>query len=412
MKKLSALIVIFISIVFTIHFSTTISDFTQKKQTCICAYDGFGYYMYLPSLFENKTLNIDKDWAQDIQDHYCNGIETYQLLKQPNGNYIDLYHIGLAYLQLPAYTISHFFAIKLGYKTDGFSLPYVVGFILNALLFCIIGLVYLRKLLLLLFDDKTAALTILLLYLSSNIFLTFTLQKDLPHLYIFALNSIFLYHLILFKKHNQKKNLIYSALFLGITVAIRPTQAMLGLTPLILLWKDSPNLKTLFYQISYYPLFGLLWNIPQIAYWFFIGGKILMPNLHVEELVIIDPNLTDFLFSFRKGWLIYSPVFILSFIGLTHLYKRNKNLFWAFFPTIIIYIYIMSSWECWWYASSFGSRVMTDIYPFLTIPIAFLWVSLSKKSHKFTFLFIGFLLSILSIFQSYQFEKVLFTTKE
>ena len=405
MRKISLFIAVLISFSFIIHFSSMINDFKKGEQTCICAYDGFGYYMYLPSLFENKTLNIDKEWAQAVQNEYCNNTETYQLILQPNGNHIDLYHIGLSYLQLPSYSISHFYAKAFGYKTDGFSLPFTVGFLLNALLFCLIGIIYLRKLLLLFFNDTTTSLVLVLLYASTNTFITFTIQKDLPHLYIFALNSVFLYHLILFIRSKEKKHLLISALIFGITVAIRPTQALLGLIPLILLWKQKSNYKSLFTQVLCYPIFALLWNLPQIAYWYFIGGKLFMPNLHTEEIIIIDPNLIDFLFSFRKGWLIYSPVFILSFIGFSALYKRNKNTFWALFASTSLYILIMSSWECWWYASSYGSRAMTDIYPFLIIPIAFLWESLNNKYTKSLFLLFSLLFLSLNIFQSYQFKK-------
>ena len=394
-----------ISFLFTLQFSTNINTFLKKDQTCICAYDGFGYYMYLPALFNENTLNIDKEWAQNLQNKYCQNTEAYQLIPLPNGNYIDLYHIGLSYLQLPSYTISHIYAKTFGYKTDGFSIPYAVGFLLNALIFCIIGLFYLRKTLLLLFDEKTTSLALIILYAASNLFITFTIQKDLPHLYVFALNSIFIYHLLTFTKSKKKKNLLYSALIFGLTVAIRPTQALLGLLPLILLWKEKPNVKTIVGQILYYPFFALLWNIPQMAYWYFVGDKLFMPNLHTEELIIIDPNLLDFLFSFRKGWLLYSPVFILSFWGFIILYRKNKNLFWALFATSAIYIYIMSSWECWWYASSYGSRAMTDIYPILIIPIAFLWNHLKSIYSKMLFISISFLFIFLNQFQSNQFKK-------
>jgi len=402
---MSLYISLLISFSFIIHFSSMINDFSKEKQTCICAYDGFGYYMYLPSLFENKTLNIEKEWAQKIQNKYCNNTEVYQLLLQKNGNYIDLYHIGLSYLQLPSYTISHIFAKKYGYKTDGFSLPYAIGFLLNALFFCLIGILYLRKLLLLFVNEKTTSLVLVLLYASTNLFITFTIQKDLPHLYLFTLNSIFLYHLILFIRTTEKKHLYISALIFGLTVAIRPTQALLGLIPLILLWNKKVNYKSLFTQVLYYPIFALAWNLPQIAYWFFIGGKLFMPNLHTEEIIIIDPNLIDFLFSFRKGWLIYSPFFILSFFGFYTLYKKNKYTFWALFTSTLLYVFIMSSWECWWYASSYGSRVMTDIYPFLVIPIAFLWENLNNKYTKQLFLLFSILFMSLNLFQNYQFKK-------
>ncbi len=402
MKNQSFFVVLLLSILFSFEFSTSINDFKKGNQTCICAYDGFGYYMYLPSLFHKNTLNIQKEWAQNIQDEYCNKTEVYQLIQQKNGNNINLYHMGLSYIQLPSYSISHFFAKILGYRTDGFSFPFVIGFFLNALLFCIIGIIYTRKLLLLFFKDQTVSLLLIILYLATNSFITFTLQKDLPHLYLFAINSAFLYHLFTYRKKNIKRHLLYASILLGLTVAIRPTQILLGIIPLVILWKEKENFKSFFKNISYFPLFGIFWNIPQILYWYFIGGELFIPNLHVEEIIIVDPNLIDFLFSYRKGWLLYSPVFLLSFIGFYILYKKEKLIFTSLFTTLIVYIYIMSSWECWWYASSFGSRVMTDIYPLTIIPIGFLWESITKKEIKFFFLTFCFLATALNLIQSYQ----------
>ena len=405
MKKLSLKVTYLIAILFAIQSFSTLRKFNSGEKTCICAYDGFGYYMYLPALFNNHSLDIKKEWAQQLQNEYCNGITAYQLIQQENGKNIDLYHMGLSYLQLPSYTVSHFFAKSLGYKTDGFSPPFIIGFVLNAFIFIIIGLIYLRKLLLLFSNDKIVALSLLTLYLASNIFITFTLQKDLPHLYIFALNSIFLYHLFQFSRQKKKKFLIFSAIIFGITVAIRPTQALLGLTPLILLWRDSKDYKILFNQLIYFPMFALIWNLPQIAYWYFIGGKLFIPNLHTEELIIIDPNLFNFLFSFRKGWIIYSPIFILSFIGFYFLFRSKKTLFWSTFPTSILYIFIMSSWECWWYAGSYGSRAMTDIYPFLTIPFAYL-ITNTQRTQKIILLSLFTSIAIiLNVIQSYQYNE-------
>lgn len=62
----------------------------------------------------------------------------------------------------------------------------------------------------------------------------------------------------------------------------------------------------------------------------------------------------------------------------------------------------MSSWECWWYAFSFGSRVMTDIYPLLAIVLGFTILGATKTYYKTgLFAFTSFCIC-LSLFQSFQ----------
>jgi hypothetical protein len=46
-----------------------------------------------------------------------------------------------------------------------------------------------------------------------------------------------------------------------------------------------------------------------------------------------------------------------------------------------IFLYVASSWWCWWYGGSLGQRELIDIYPFMAVPLAaFLqWVFKQKK---------------------------------
>lgn len=284
-----------------VSFVPKLKDIAIGGDRCLCAYDGYGYYMYLPHFFNKRNLNITQESAQQLQNEYCDGIYAYQIIRTEKGNELNIYHLGLAFVELPGYVVGDVSARILGFKTDGFSKPYYIAFILNVLLFVFLGLLYLRKLLLLCFDEKITAITILALYFASNIYITFYLQNDLQHLYLFALNAIFLYHTVLFIRNKSRKQLILSALFLGLTVAIRPTQVLLGLFPLILLLKEYGIRWAFFKRIWIYPALGVLWNLPQIAYWWIIGGEPFIPNLHTENIILKDPNLLDFLFSYKKG---------------------------------------------------------------------------------------------------------------
>lgn len=354
-----------------VSFLPKMTDIASGDDKCLCAYDGYGYYMYLPHFFNEGNLDIKQEWAQQLQNEYCDGIYAYQIIRIEEGKELNIYHLGQAFVELPGYLMGDVSARTLGFKTDGFSKPYYIAFIFNVLLFVFLGLLYLRKLLLLYFDEKVTSITILAVYFASNIYITFYLQNDLQHLYLFALNAIFLYHTFLFIRTKSTKHLVYTALVLGLTVAIRPTQVILGLFPFIILLNTYGIRWAFFKRIWIYPAFGILWNAPQIAYWWIIGGEPFIPNLHTENIILADPNLSDFLFSYKKGWLLYSPVFLLSLHGFIVLYRKNKALFWSFTLSTVSYVWVMSSWECWWYAQSFGSRVMVDIYPILAVLIAF-----------------------------------------
>lgn len=404
-KEWSGRAIFLLMLLFVAAHAPKFSAVVSGEERCVCSYDGFGYYMYNPALFSKGSLFMSPEWAQDLQNEYCGGIEAYQLVKHKNEAHLDVYHMGLAYLQMPAYLAGEIAARIGGYPTDGFSTPYYIAYLLNVLLFTFLGLLYLRKLLRLFFSDQLSALLLLLTYLATNVYITFTQQYDLPHLYLFFLNAAFFYHLVRHTREGQRKHLIYAALLLGLSTAIRPTQALLGILPFILLYMDHRFSKVFWRKIALFPLFGLLWNIPQILYWQIVGGEPFITNLHTEDLVLSDPNLIDFLFSYRKGWLLYTPLFLLLIPGFILMYRRAHAYFAAIFLAGIFYLYVMSSWECWWYASSFSSRVMVDIYPLLLVVIGYLLLFLQRRWQKVAVgAFIG-LVFILNVLQSWQYTQ-------
>lgn len=407
LKKItfSRIVALLIAVTFSYFFIQKITKTLSEKE-CLVAYDSYGYYMYLPHLFEKGHLNISKEWAEKRQYEYCDkSIPVYQLVPSENGNVINIYHMGLALVELPSYTIAHVYSSWTGHKTDGFSTPFRVAFYLNALFFIFVGIHFLRRLLLLFFKDHISSLVLISIFFASNIFATYLFMYQLQHLYLFALNTMMLYYLFRYLRDFRKKHLIFSALIFGLTCFIRPTQALWGIIPMVLLVKEFGWTKTFWKQLLLYPLFAILFNIPHVLYWKIIGGKFLKLNMHTEELILVDPNAFDFLFSFQKGWFVYSPIFLLIIPAFIYLFKHKRNLFWALFLFTILTIWVLSSWECWWYAASFGARVMVDGYAVMALLIGFGLMKLWQwKISKWIGILFIFMCLPLNLLQTYQYH--------
>lgn len=373
------------------------------EQKCIASYDGFGYYLYLAALADQGTLDVSKEWAQGLQDRYCNGIEAYQMLQRENGHYLNMYHMGLSVVLAPSFLVGHTWATIAGYPTDGMSFPYHVVYVLNAWLFVLLGWYYLRKLLLLFCSEQAALWMTILLLFGTNYLVTSVMMYVLQHVYVFTLVAAFLYYLLRYR--NEGKYRFIAPVLLGLVVFIRPTHLVLGLLPAILLYDRQKGFRNWMGQMLPYAVAGFLWQIPQLLYWRLVGGTWMESNLHVNEIVLFDAHFLDFLFSYRKGWLLYTPLFLLLPFGLWVLYGKDKRLFYALLITAFLAIWLMAGWECWWYASSFGQRPIVDIYPLLIIPIALLLSTLRKRHWQFlAFGFAGCCL-VLSLFQSEQFRR-------
>jgi len=402
-KSFSKICLFVIGSVFAIIFLK--ESFVEKEQrSCVAAYDQFGYYAYLPATFIYNDLAFQKPWKEKLQSYYCEQEIVYQFVDLEGGKKVNMYHMGLSYLHLPGFLIANSLAKPLGYKQDGMSEPYRVAIKFTALFFILLGLIFFRKTLLLFFADWITGLVMVLVYGASNLFVTFYYGDLMPHLYLFTLNTIFIYSIVSYLKKEQWRYLLSAIFILGLTVAIRPTQAIWGIVPFILfLYQYKLSWKAL-KLLALFPLGALLINFPQLLYWKIQGGRWLIMNLHSETLSFLKPYTLDFLFSFKKGWLLYSPLFIFSFVGIWLGLRQNKQLVTAISVFALINIYVLSSWDCWWYAASFGSRVMVDSYIVFGVLLGF-FIQGASKSKKVLIptLSIFVLIMGLSAFQSFQY---------
>jgi hypothetical protein len=144
----------------------------------------------------------------------------------------------------------------------------------------------------------------------------------------------------------------------------------------------------------------------QFLYYKYTTGYFRVLNLHAERFSFFDPYTFKFLFSYKKGWLLYTPVMIFGISGFYFLFKANKNIWLSLFLFFILNLYVTSSWECWWYAASFSQRPMVETYAMMLFPMGYFlnWLSDNKKKWQGRVLFSClFLLILLNIFQTWQF---------
>ena len=121
-----------------------------------------------------------------------------------------------------------------------------------------------------------------------------------------------------------------------------------------------------------------------------------------EGLNFLHPYILEVLFSFRKGWFIYTPIMLFAVIGFIALYKNSKIIFFALLVYTLLNFYIVSSWSCWWYAASYSSRALIPSYAFMSITLGFFIKSVLDKKIKFVLIPLFFILIALNLFQTWQ----------
>lgn len=379
----------------------------------VLSWDVFGYYLYLPCLFIKGDLGLhDFSYIQHILDTYKPTEAFYQAYQDTEGHWIMKYLCGFSVLNLPFFFIGHLFAKLYNYPLDGFSLPYQTSIAFGSVVYSVIGLFYTRRVLKQYFDEITTSITLIIVVLGTNYFLTSTESGVMPHNYAFTLYAIILWQTIKWHQTKSKVRLFFIGLLIGINTLVRPSDAIIILIPMLWGVYDKQGLKERFnyflknYRETALLIVGILSVISiQCLYWYLYTGKFIVYSYADpgEGFEFLSPFILKNLFSFRKGWLIYTPVMIFGIAGIFLIKKHIKENY-ALMVFLAINFYIISSWSVWWYASSYGHRAMVDSYSIMALPLAACIQELRNKKLVFrigsAILILFFVM--LNLFQSWQ----------
>ena len=347
------------------------------QQANILSFDFFGLYLYLPATFiYNDPAISDLSWLEQINATYQNTPMFYQL--QPEGDYnIIRFFCGIAMLLSPFFFLGHVLALVTAYPADGFSYPYQLAMMLAAFVYVAVGLIFTRNILLRFFSDKVTALTLIALYLGTNLFFWTTFDAGAPHTILFTLYALLIWFTILWHENPKKRFAIAIGVSLGMLIVSRPGEIVAVFIPLfwnVFSWEDVK--KKLSLVVKNYPhvllliLFTVIAGLPQIAYYKHFTGQLYFSTYTDPQsgLDFYAPKFLWVLFSYRKGWLVYAPLMAFAIAGfLPMLTQRNKATLPLMLHFLINLLFIASFTSL----ISFGWRAFIQSYALMVIPLGF-----------------------------------------
>ncbi|WP_276133906.1 hypothetical protein [Polluticoccus soli] len=339
-------------------------------------WDVSGYYWYLPSAIIYKDLKQQK-FGDSIIAKYRFTPSFEQSFVHESGNRVMTYSSGMAFMYLPLFLTAHVLAEPLGYEADGFSVPYQFAIQVGSLLAALIALWYFRKLFLMFFDDKVVAILLLLLVFGTNYLNYSAIEAALTHNWLFMLYVFLLLNTVYFYQTPTFKYAVRIGLLCGTLTLIRPSELICVLIPL--LWgMERISITSIKEKLTF---LGMNWQklaaaaactiaigSIQIVYWLYVTGKPLVYSYQDKGFSWMHPHWRDYMFSYRSGWIMYTPLMILCFIGIPFfiMYGRNKIAVLVFFA---LSLYIVCAWDVWWYGGT-GGRAMIQSYPVILFPMA------------------------------------------
>lgn len=383
-----------------------------QPSTRTLTWDVFGYYLYIPALVIHNDAGLrDRAWLDEVMATYDPSSTLYQLVDGPDGSKVIKYSSGMAVAYAPWFLVAHLLAKPLGFPADGFSPPYQIAITYGLLAWLLVGLFLFRRVLLHFFSDGWTAVLLMLVVLGTNFLHLAALDGTLlTHPFLFTLYA----GLLLATIRWHEKPSWQAAISLGATAGwitlVRPNEGVCVLLPL--LWANSDGLAAKWRLVRAHVFHVVLAAIafvvmaaPQLLYWKSVTGQWLFYSYvnPGEGFDFASPYTWDYLFSWRKGWFVYTPLALLMVGGLLVLWQRARNLFWPIAALFAINLYITSSWTCWWYAGgSFSARSMMPMYAVLALPLGFLLKeAVTGRWRKPAFAILGFIVA-LNLFQTWQ----------
>lgn len=370
--------------------------------------DGRGYFAYLPSIFTYFDLDFRYFFSGKLN---VPADYTYNFLFIIDGHYVIKYPPGVALLLSPFYLVATILSFVLGFETTGYSFFYQIFVSLAAISYCVFGVRNIHEIFRRYNVGSNISLWIILsLVFGTNLLVYVIHEPSMSHVYSFAAVSAFILYLKRWVDGEPAKNLLISALFLGVTILIRPVNGIVVFA-VLLLFNNSDEFNGFIRK--------LIGNIPlllkcalissliifiQPLLWYLENGHWYVWTYLGESFKWDHPEIEKVLFSFRKGWLLYTPLMLLLIPSLIAMIVRKEIVklvgfivFWTFA------IFMISSWWCWYYGGSFGQRAFIEFYPIAALSFIPLLLLIKEKT---VLLKIFILVCVLvNIIQSYQYRN-------
>lgn len=343
-----------------------------------------------------------------MQTYQPSPIYDQAIYLEKTGCYVMKYSTGMAVMYLPSFIAAHIWAKIAGYPADGYSFPYQFMISIGSIIFSCIGLWFSRKLLLKYFPDSAVAVSLLLLTVGTNYLFYVSFDGPLTHSYLFGLYALLIYFSDNWLRKPSYTSSIFIGFICGLATIIRPTEIISCLIPL--LWgihnKESFFNKLQLLKDHYRKIFitGLLFALVssiQLLYWKIHTGNFLFYSYQDQGFSFLKPHLINYLFSYKKGWLIYTPMMLFSIAGFITLYKLRRKIFYPSIFFFLLFLYIAASWDIWWYGGSCTQRSIIQCYAILLIPLSSFFSFNIKKKLLYSMPFIIFFTWI-NLFQIWQ----------
>lgn len=356
-----------------------------RQEGALLVSDGFGYYIYLPSIIIDRDLDLSNQLSTQPGQSEHWAYQNFEGRQFPG----NIFQIGPAMLWLPFFLLTHLLYVTINLfggniVLDGFGFQYELPVYIGSFTYGLLGLYFAFRLVCNLWGRRPAIISTLFLTLSSPIAAYLWFEPVMAHILSFFLISLLFYKLyrIYEKQTRDMKAWFIIGLIIGLIAAIRIPDSIVALTvPLCALWtykiipeyRNFQNWKSFIITMMIAGIAALLAFSPQLIIWKILYGNYITmpPNPFYTGLNLFCPDIINYLISTKHGLFAWTPILFIATLGLILSIKKNQVTV-IVLAILCLAIYFNSSIYQWWVGSSFGARRMVDYSIIFIIGLGYL----------------------------------------
>lgn len=348
--------------------------------------DGFGYYIYLPSL----VIDHDLDLSNQIQHQPAQTQHwTFEIVPQ-TGKPGNVFQVGPALLWFPffmlahvALTLLHFLGMQI--PRTGFGLAYELPVYCGSFFYGLAGVWYIWCILKGHWGVRVATLATGLIVLASPVAAYLWFEPDMSHILSMTLIAMLFYYVERMNDGSGSGLMVWAriGILIGLIGLIRVPDLLAGIT---IIWAGSVQWTRDARQndglnwggaICRFTIFALAAGVvfcPQLLAWKALYGRMfsIPPNPFYTRMGWIHPDLLNYLFSTFHGLFSWTPILFAATVGLVCGAFRGPAIMRWSLAMLLVAVYFNSSIYRWWAGASFGERRMVDYAVLFALGLGYL----------------------------------------
>lgn len=288
--------------------------------------DGFGYYIYLPSLVVDRDLDLSNQLTRLPYE----GTKRFFQISDKTGRNTNQFPVGCAIFWLPFFLVADggvllCQSLGLSIPRNGFGFPYELPVYVGSFVYGLAAIWLMRQILRKLFDHSTADLSLFAIVFATPMAYYLWFEPNMSHSVAVFVVALWVYVLLRIDLAGDRRwtAWILLGIALGLVNLIRPYNGVLGLAAIpvaIDVCRRPGNLSWIralwpaFLRLAVCCTVSIVMLGPQVWMWRMLYGQwfVVPRGSGYEAMSWFGPDLPSFVTSIFAFW----PVYLAALTGL------------------------------------------------------------------------------------------------